>query len=469
MSITPPAPVLPLPPSATISSVNCPVAPKLMYRLALDETCVTGLGGVDSTVRQTPVPNAVVVVLLAAGVAAGLTAAGLAAAGVAEGFDAAASAALRPEKPRQIARAAAVNLVMIFLPDVENRSQAHRLVVASHGRHTDAIGTLPLFPGEQAFASPPVSVHGIDGSPKKDALMTRNVATLASLSALLAGLMMAPVAQAGEAGHNEDPPRELVGGELYRVVGAAEACGAKAAPATDATALAAAKIAAEVRLARLASELQDLETITLPAELEAHRAVGPIADALRDEELIYNAHREMLASKLAAFAEDKAVKQAELDLNRQKQALFDRQIALAQSQLDRIDTLRDKGLALSSQTIALEQSLLQLEVANDDLKLSILHALQSVNQVDRTVAEMRAQYRNETLAEVNKTQTMLAKLTRQSAASTSLEPRPSADCDASGASLFVVVRASNGALQAIPVAPAGGARPAPQLYAAEAR
>ena len=94
----------------------------------------------------------------------------------------------------------------------------------------------------------------------------------------------------------------------------------------------------------------------------------------------------MLASKLAAFAEDKALKQTELDLVREKQALFDRQIALAQAQLDRLNTLRDQGLAISSQTLALEQNLLQLEVADDDLKLSVLHAQQSVNQIDRSVA-----------------------------------------------------------------------------------
>jgi hypothetical protein len=294
--------------------------------------------------------------------------------------------------------------------------------------------------------------------------MTRKFATLASLSALLAGLLIVP-AQAGEAG----PNAEMVSGELVRVVGA-ENCGAKAAPVTNRAALAAAKIAAEVRLARLASELQGFETITLPAELEADRAAGPVADALRDEQLIFNAHRGMLASKLAAFAEDKAVKQTELELNRQKQALFDRQIALAQSQLDRLNTLRGEGLAISSQTLALEQGLLQLEVENDDLKLAILRAQQSVNQVDRNVSDMRAEYRNEMLAEVNKAQTTRAKLGQQSAASsTSLEPSAAANCDASGASLFVVVRAANGALQAIPVAPAGGVTPASQLYVAEAR
>ena len=300
--------------------------------------------------------------------------------------------------------------------------------------------------------------------PRKDALMTRNVAKLASLSALLAGLMVVPVAHAAEADR-----AEMVSGELVRVVGAAEPCRAKAAPAIDRAVQAGAKIAAEVRLARLASELQGLETITLPAELEADRAAAPVAAALRDEQLVFNAHRETLASKLAAFAEDKALKQTEIDLIREKLALFDRQIGLAQAQLNRLNTLRDQGLTIASQTLALEQNLLQLEVADDDLKLSVLHAQQGVNEIDRSVAEMRAEYRNETLAEVNKTQTMLAKLTRPSAASTSPEPRPSADCDASGASLFVVVRAANGALQAIPVAAVGGVTPAPQLYAAETR
>ena len=290
--------------------------------------------------------------------------------------------------------------------------------------------------------------------------MTRNIAKLASLSALLAGLLMAPAAEAAEA--------ETVSGELVKVVGA-EACGPKAAPAIDRAAPAGAKIAAEVRLARLASELQGFETITLPAELEADRAAAPVAAALREEQLIFNAHHEMLASKLAAFAEDKALKQTEIDLVREKQALYDRQIALAQAQLNRLNTLRDQGLAITSQTLAYEQNLLQLEVADDDLKLSILHAQQEVNQIDRSVGEMRAEYRNETLAEVNKTQTTLAKLARQAAASTSLEPRPAADCDASGPTLFVVVRAANGALQAIPVAPAGGVAPAPQLYVAETR
>jgi exopolysaccharide production protein ExoF len=293
--------------------------------------------------------------------------------------------------------------------------------------------------------------------------MTRNIARLASLSALLAGLMMVPVAEAAEADR-----AEVVSGELVKVVGA-EACGLKAAPAIDRVALAGAKIAAEVRLARLASELQGFETITLSAELEANRAAAPVAAALREEQLVFNAHREMLASKLAAFSADKALKQTEIDLVREKQALYDRQIALAEAQLDRLNTLRDQGLAIASQTLALEQGVLQLEVADDDLKLSVLHAQQEVNAIDRSVADMRAEYRNETLAEVNKTQATLAKLARQAAAPTSVEPRPAADCDASGPTLFVVVRAANGALQAIPVAPAGGVTPAPQLYVAETR
>ena len=321
----------------------------------------------------------------------------------------------------------------------------------------------PAVPWEQALASLSVSLEGIDGSRRKDALMTRNIAKLASFSALLAGLLMVPVAEAAEAGG-----AEMVSGELVKVIGA-EACGAKAAPAIDRTALAGARIGAEVRLARLASELQGFETITLPAELEADRAAGPFADALREEQLIFNAHHEMLASKLAAFAEDKALKQTEIDLVREKQALYDRQIALAQAQLNRLDTLRDQGLTITSQTLAYEQNVLQLEVADDDLKLSVLRTQQEVNEIDRSVGEMRAQYRNETLAEVNKTQTTLAKLARQAAASTSLERHPAADCDASGPTLFVVVRAANGALQAIPVAPAGGVTPAPQLYVAETR
>jgi len=361
---------------------------------------------------------------------------------------------------------------MILLLEFESRSEAHRLVVVSRGGQTDAIRALRLSPREQASASPPVRFDGTTAR-RKDALMTRNFATLASLSALLAGLLALPVgaaAQASETGHNEDAPRaEMISGELVRVVGAPEACGAEAAPATNRAALAAAEIAAEVRLARLASELQGLETITLRAELEAHRAAGPVANALRDEQLVFDAHRELLASKLADFAADKVLKETEIELTRQKQALYDRQIALAQAQLDRLDTLRGQGLAISSQTLMLEQNLLQLEVANDDLKLSILHAQQSVTQVDRNVSEMRAQYRDETLAEVNKTQATLTKLVRQSAASaTSPEPRAAADCDASGASLFVIVRAANGALQAIPVA-AAGLVPAAQLYAAETR
>ena len=83
---------------------------------------------------------------------------------------------------------------------------------------------------------------------------------------------------------------------------------------------------------------------------------------------------------------------------------------------------------------------------------------------------MRAEYRNETLAEVNKTQTTLAKLARQSAAPASARSRALRRTATPPApSLFVVVRAANGALQAIPVAPAGGVTPAPQLYVAETR
>jgi hypothetical protein len=313
--------------------------------------------------------------------------------------------------------------------------------------------------------------------PRKSHLFTSAATVLACVLVLAATLPNGRdgLAVAGEAprlgdqhGKDDVDPRSLVqAGRLVSVTDVNVAsCRPGPAAALDAAAIDAALKGQVVHLARVAAELQGLEDVVLPEALQNRQNDGAVAAALHDERQAFAARREALASQTASLNQAKELGEREVEFTKAKEAALARQGALLQKELDNINALMNKGLAVTSQRLALEQSVLQSETNRLDLKLMTLKAQQEVGKIERSIMDLLNQWRNEAVVEFNKTQATLAALSQQAQAAASAASGADAaahrhaggDCDDMRERLYVIVRGPDGVLQAFPVAAKQDAR-----------
>ncbi len=306
--------------------------------------------------------------------------------------------------------------------------------------------------------------------PRKSHMFTSAATVLASLLVLAATLPNGRdgLAVAGEAprlgdqhGKDDIDPRSLVqAGRLVSVTDVnAASCHLGPAAALDAAAIDAALKGQIVHLARVAAELQGLEDIVLPEPLQNRQNDGAVVAALHEERQAFAARREALASQIAPLNQAKELGEREVEFSKAKEAALARQGALLQKELDNINGLMSKGLAVSSQKLTLEQSVMQAETNRLDLKLLMLKGQQEVKKIERGIMDLLNQWRNEAVVEFNKTQATLATLSQQaqaagaaSGAGAASHPHAAGDCDDMKERLYVIVRGPGGVLQAFPVA-----------------
>jgi hypothetical protein len=288
-----------------------------------------------------------------------------------------------------------------------------------------------------------------------------STAFLLMMGAVVMPLDRAGLAYADESARHQNPDdgrdrRGLViSGQLVRVADAnATTCRGTQPPAVDLKALGDAIRDQIVHQARLEAELQGREEIVLQEPLQSQRNVDPVASALRDEQLVFAARKEALASQLATLNEDKTLAEQEIELTTAKQQSLLRQQTLAQDELNKINGLMKEGLANGGQKLALEQNILQAEAVRLDVQLAILKARQEVSKIDRNVVDVRNQWRNDSLADFNKTRSTIADLVRQArVAKAAIDTPPTGEdkCGEAKQSTYIIVQGSGGLMQAFPV------------------
>lgn len=249
---------------------------------------------------------------------------------------------------------------------------------------------------------------------------------------------------------------QVLAGRLVRVVdGNATPC-ERGQTAADANVLHATIEAQLAHMARLAAEYRGLDEIAVPPELQSHQNDPQFVAALRDERMAFVERKEALASQITALNEAKDLEQREVEYTQAKEAAFARQDALLQKELSNVNGLMDKGLAVASQKLALEQSVLQSEANRLDLKLLILKAQQEVSKSERNITDLRSQWRSEALTEFNKAQQELNASSQQAQANGGADPastwKAGNSCEDSKESFYLIARGPGGILQAFPVA-----------------
>jgi hypothetical protein len=302
--------------------------------------------------------------------------------------------------------------------------------------------------------------------------MPRKSHAITSVATVLASLLVLAVAvprggnglahagdrhESSETDRAQDRGSLVLAGRLVRVTdGDAASCQRTPAPTFDATALDAAIKTQVVHLARVAAELRGLDEIALPEELQIKQSDEAFATALHAERAAFAERKEALATQIEYLNQTKELEAREIEFTQAKEAALARQGALLQKELDNINGLMNKGLAVSGQKLTLEQEVMQTETNSLDIKLLILKAQQEVSKIERSITDLRNQWRNEALVEFNKTQQALAAMSQQAhAASISAGGANSAasaggSCNDTKESFYVIVR-SSGLLQAFPV------------------
>jgi exopolysaccharide production protein ExoF len=253
----------------------------------------------------------------------------------------------------------------------------------------------------------------------------------------------------------------VLAGRLVRVAGVnAASCERTPAAAVDATALHGAIMGHLAHLARVAAEYRGLEEIVVPQELQGQQNDPQFAAALHEEGAAFAERKEAMAMQIASLNQARELEEREIEFTQAKEAALGRQGALLQKELDNINGLMNKGFATTSQKIGLEQSVLQTETNRLDLKLLILKAQQELSKIERNIADLRNQWRNEARADFIKTQQTLAALSQQAQATSSApgaapasDPQAAADCADAKEAFYVIVRGPGGVLQAFPVTP----------------
>jgi polysaccharide export outer membrane protein/exopolysaccharide production protein ExoF len=167
------------------------------------------------------------------------------------------------------------------------------------------------------------------------------------------------------------------------------------------------------RRARLEAELAGEPAIKVPQELKDQEADETVARILREEHLILKGRQETLRSQGEALNELKKLLQKEIDSLGAKLALKDKQLSLVRRELDGVQSLVSKGLAVAPRQFSLERAEADIEAGRLELDTALLRARQDVSRAERDLLELRNKQHNEVLAQIRETQGKLEEANRK--------------------------------------------------------
>lgn len=154
------------------------------------------------------------------------------------------------------------------------------------------------------------------------------------------------------------------------------------------------------KLARLEAETADQEAIRFPEELTADTKDERVGIAIRDEEVRFTARRKALTAEVDAVQQSQSFYKEELATLQSKVVALGRQAELTEQELNTVTQLVRKGIAVAPRQLAAESAQLLVEGNRLDLQVSILRAQQGLAETKRSLVELPARYRRESIDEM---------------------------------------------------------------------
>lgn len=219
------------------------------------------------------------------------------------------------------------------------------------------------------------------------------------------------------------------------------------------------RLALLLRRDRLLAEARDADGIVFSEAVTRHPDTRPAQQGMREEETLFTARQTTARSQIELLQRSKALLEDELKTLAAKAVTQRKQQSLVQKDLDNINSLMSKGLAVSPRQLALEQNLAQLESQALDLILATARTRQDIGKTELSIAELRNKRETEINKELRETQASLGQVSERIDALKALvhessvsAPRLLAQQERDGARMtLTLLRRNEGALREIAV------------------
>jgi exopolysaccharide production protein ExoF len=166
-----------------------------------------------------------------------------------------------------------------------------------------------------------------------------------------------------------------------------------------------------LRRDRLLSEARDAEKVTFSDEVLKYPDTQVARQGMDEEQALFASRRTTIRTQLDQFEQSKSLLQDELKTLASKSVTQQRQYDLVRKELDNINSLIDKKLAVQPRQLSVEQNLAQIESQNLDLILATQRAKQEISRIDRLKTEQLNQRQTEISKELRETQVTLRQAT----------------------------------------------------------
>jgi exopolysaccharide production protein ExoF len=172
-----------------------------------------------------------------------------------------------------------------------------------------------------------------------------------------------------------------------------------------------------VRRARIHAEMTGTEEIAMPKELGDTGEARALMDS---EKALMVSREKRLRLQLTALADLKSLLTTEIEALGKKSQTQTRQLELVQADLDKVDTLAEKGLAISSRRLTLEQRTADLQAALLDIDTASLKAKQDINKAGQDETNLQNDWDAQLAQELQNTEQELDTLALKLGTSRSL-------------------------------------------------
>ena len=165
--------------------------------------------------------------------------------------------------------------------------------------------------------------------------------------------------------------------------------------------------------ARIEAEVSDDPKLDFPADLSRKDAAPKVAESLRQEKMIFDFRKSTVKSKVDSLSQEKNMLAQEITALNAKDSSLNKQLELASAERQNVRSLADRGLAITTRQLAVEQAVAQLESNKLDIQVARFKAEQDRTKIDRDIVVLQDQRRADLLLELRQVESRIAELTER--------------------------------------------------------
>jgi protein involved in polysaccharide export with SLBB domain len=165
-----------------------------------------------------------------------------------------------------------------------------------------------------------------------------------------------------------------------------------------------------VRLARLKAELDNLDAIAWPDDIESQMAGGPVSSAVRQEQLVFDTRREAYQTQLGALRQLETFLANEVESLQKQLKVHEIEVESVKSEFEMVKKLYKKGLTAAPRKLALQRNMAQVDGERLRLEASLMRARQEISKTKIAIADLQAKRSSEVSSEMQKAHARLDEL-----------------------------------------------------------